>query len=372
MWCALADAVPLYPLYALLFADTGLSETRISALFVIWSIVAIVTEVPSGALADRYSRRLALVCAGVLQAAAYALWIGAPGFAGFAVGFALWGAGGSLATGAFQALLYDGLAAAGAAHRYGVVLGRAEAASLAIQVPVAGAASGLVVLGGYTAAGLVSVGTCLGAAALAATLPDRRDDGRGEDAGEGGPGYLGTLIAGMREAAGSGPVRAATVAVAVLTAFEGLEEYFPLLASGWGVSRDVVPPALLAVPLAGAVGSALGGRAAGMRTAPMIAATLTAATALGAAALIAHPYGIAALVMHYGLWRLVAVVADVRLQSRIAGGSRATVTSVAGLGGEVSVVVLFAFWAAGGLAVVTALAVIAAALVPLLLRAPSR
>jgi MFS family permease len=71
-WALLADVVPLYPLYALLFADTGMSGAQISALFAIWSAVGVIAEVPSGALADRFSRRACLVAAGVLQACGYA------------------------------------------------------------------------------------------------------------------------------------------------------------------------------------------------------------------------------------------------------------------------------------------------------------
>ena len=123
-WALLADAVPLYPLYALLFADSGLSGAQISALFAIWSAVGLVAEVPSGALADRFGRRAALVAAGVLQAVGYALWIGAARtFAGFAAGFVLWGLGGSLVSGAREALLYDGLAAVGAEACYARVNG---------------------------------------------------------------------------------------------------------------------------------------------------------------------------------------------------------------------------------------------------------
>ncbi len=358
------------PLYALLFADAGMSGSQISALFIIWSVVAVVAEVPSGALADRYSRRVALVGAGVLQALAYALWITVPSFAGFAAGFVLWGVGGSLATGAFQALLHDGLTHAGARQRYGAVLGRAEAASLAIQVPVAGAASALAAVGGYTLAGWVSVGTCLGAAALAASLPDHRvaagDDGEAE------PGYLATLVAGVREAAGAAPVRGAVLAIAVLTAFEGLEEYSPLLAEDWGVPVGAIPLALLAVPLAGAAGSALAGRVTGAGTAALTAALGVAALALGAAAVLGRPAGIAGFALFYGLWRMVLVVADVRLQERITGPSRATVTSVAGLGSELSVVLLFGAWAAGGIVVATVLALVTAATVPRLLRRAGR
>jgi len=358
--------VPLYPLYALLFADAGMSASQISALFIIWSLVAVVAEVPSGALADRYSRRAALVAAGALQALAYATWLTVPTFAGFAAGFVLWGVGGSLTSGAFQALLHDGLTHAGEGGRYGAVLGRAEAAALAIQVPVAGAASVLAAAGGFTLAGWVSVGTCLGAAALAATLPDHRL--AGDDDGEGERGYLATLVCGVREAAGAAAVRGAVIAVAVLTAFEGLEEYSPLLAAGWGVPVGVIPLALLAVPLAGAAGSALAGRVTGARTGTLTFALAVAALALGVAAVLGRPAGIAGFALFYGLWRLVLVVADVRLQERITGPSRATVTSVAGLASELSVVLLFGAWAAGGIAVATVLALVTAVTVPRLLR----
>ena len=38
------DAVPLYAVYALLFAEHGLSAGQISSLFVIWSVTAFVAE----------------------------------------------------------------------------------------------------------------------------------------------------------------------------------------------------------------------------------------------------------------------------------------------------------------------------------------
>jgi MFS family permease len=363
-WSALADAVPLYPLYALLFADTGLSEAEISALFALWSIVAVVAEVPSGAWADRYSRRSALVIAGVLQAAGYLLWIGAPGCAGFAGGFVLWGVGGALASGSFQALVYDGLAEAGASERYAAVLGRAEAAGLAVQVPIAGAAVLLFALGGYALAGWVSVGVCLAAAAVAVTLPDAGSSGSKEAR----PRYIATLRAGLAEAAGSPPVRSAVLAVAVLSGFAGLEEYFPLLAGEWGVRVGAVPLAVLAVPLVGAVGAALGGRAMRLGPPGVLLGMLAAAAALAAAGLARHPVGLVGLTLFYGLYRLMLVVADARLQECIGGSARATVTSVAGVGSELAAAALFGVLAVGGLTLVTVLAVISAAALPWWLR----
>ncbi len=161
-WALLADSVPLYPLYALLFTDFGMSGAQISALFAVWSAVGLLGEVPSGALADRFGRRPALVAASVLQAAGHAVWIGWPTFAGFAVGFVLWGLGGTLVSGAQEALLYDGLAAVGAEADYARVNGWMRAAMLLAALPAAAAATVLFGRGGYELVGWVSVGVCLG------------------------------------------------------------------------------------------------------------------------------------------------------------------------------------------------------------------
>lgn len=313
-------------------------------------------------LADRFSRRWAVASAGVLQAAGYALWILLPGFAGFAAGFVLWGIGGSFASGAFQALVYDGLRAAGEEDRFAAVIGRCEAAGLAVQVPVAGAASALFAVGGYTLAGGVSVAVCLAAAGLAATLPDHRAATPQHDAGAG---YLATLHCGLREIAVTPRVRAAVLLVAALYGSEALEEYFGLLAADWGVATSVIPLALLAIPLAGAAGALCGGRARRLGPLGLTLLLTMAAAALGAAAMLARPEGLVGVAVFYGLWRVALVIADVRLQAAITGPSRATISSVAGLGAEVVGIAMFGAWAAGGLTLAVVLAFAAALLLPL-------
>ena len=59
------------------------------------------------------------------------------------------------------------------------------------------------------------------------------------------------------------------------------------------------------------------------------------AVLLGVAGVVGHPVGLAGVAVFYGVYRLVWVSAEARLQERITGDARATVTSVAGLGGEV-------------------------------------
>jgi MFS family permease len=353
-------------LYALLFSATGLSDADISVLFVIWSGVGIVAEVPMGALADRFSRRAALVAAGVAQAAGYTLWTALPGFPGFACGFVLWGLGGALASGALEALVYDGLTAAGAQQRYPTVLGWLRSAELLAQLPTAVAATWLFAAGGYVLVGWVSVGSCLGAAALATRLPEAPRIGSGDADDE--LGYLATLRAGIAEAVAKPAVRGVVLAVALLGGIDAFEEYFALLANEWGVPVVAVPFALLVIPVAGAAGAAIGGRCGGLRPAVLGAALFAGAAVLTATGFLHRPVGLIGLAVFYGLYRLVLLVADARLQDRITGPARATVTSVAELGTEFVCLAVYAAWALGQTVGVAALVMLTAAVLPYALR----
>ena len=273
--------MPLYEFYALLFADNGLSDAQISALFAVWSVVGLLAEVPTGALADRFSPRLALMAAGLLQAAGYAVWLLLPGFAGYAAGFVLWGIGGSLVSGSFEALLYDGLVEHGSADQFARVLGWCRGAGLMAQIPAAIAATFLFAFGGFSLVGWVSVVLCVLTAGLAWLIPpaippepddhltgppsaepiaaDAESSGQVTARAEEPDGYLAVLRAGIAEATAHPAVRAAVLAVAMLTGLDAFDEYFALLAGGWGVPTVMVPIATLGLPLAGAAGAALGG-----------------------------------------------------------------------------------------------------------------
>ncbi len=370
-WAALADLVPLYPLYALLFADAGLSIGEITALFALWSGVGIVAEVPAGGLADRFSRRSCLVAASLLQGSAYALWVLLPTRPGFALGFVLWGLGGSLVSGALEALLYDGLAEAGVEDRFARVLGQVRAAGLLAQVVSSLAAVGLHAAGGYPLVGWVSVACCLAAAPVAARLPEPARSGGDPEDDDAPVSYVATLRAGLHEAATSPLVRRALVAVAALTAFDTLEEYFGLLARDWGVPTTLTPLAVLGIPVVGALGAAAGGPARRLPASALAVLLALGTAALAAGDLLHAPVGLVGVTAFYGLYRLVLVVADTRLQERIEGSARATVTSVAALGTDLLSFVIYAAWVAGEVALVAALLAALALALPALLRSPT-
>ncbi len=117
------DFALIYPVYVIMFRLTGLSFVEIAQLLAIWAGASAVTELPSGVLADLWSRRKLLALALLLKTIGFCVWLLSPGFAGFAAGFVLWGMQEGLSSGVTEALLYDGLSEQERAEDYTRVSG---------------------------------------------------------------------------------------------------------------------------------------------------------------------------------------------------------------------------------------------------------
>src|SRR5665213_3417963 len=116
----------IVPLYAVMFVDAGLTPVQISLVLIAWSTTAFVLQIPSGVIADRWSRRHILALAQLARAAGFVTWLLYPHFWGFLAGLVLWGIKSTFTTGTFEALLYDELKAQGSAHDYTRIYGRRE------------------------------------------------------------------------------------------------------------------------------------------------------------------------------------------------------------------------------------------------------
>ncbi len=348
----LDEFVLLYPLYALLFTDTGLDAAQVSALFVLWSATVVALEVPSGALADTLSRRAMLVAAPLLGAAGWALWVAAPSFWAFAAGFVLWGTRSALVSGAFEALAYEELAVHGAAGDYARVLGRSTTAGVVAVVLATALAAPAFTLGGYPLLGAASVVASLLAAVAALLLPEHRGSvavagpgpagqvTSGPDDDEGG--YLETLRAGLREARGAPAVRRAVLLVPAVTAVWGsLEEYTSLLIRDTGVPTAQVPWWELVLWAGVAAGGLLAGRAAGLSARGLAAVVAGAGLLLAAGSVGGVTAGVVAVALAFGALQLSGVVVGAWLQDAVTGRARATVTSVSSLAAELVAVLVF-------------------------------
>ncbi|MER8009154.1 MFS transporter [Streptomyces sp. NPDC094149] len=338
----LDEFVLLYPVYTLLFSDTGLSVWQISSLFVLWSATGVVLEVPSGAWADAVSRRLLLWLGPLLAAVGFALWVLVPSYWAFAVGFVLWGARGAFVSGALEALVYEELERLGAAERYARLMGRSRALGLVAVMAAIGLAGPVLAWGGYPAVGAASVLVCVASAATAGAFPEQRpvaehDDGSG----------AATRWAGLVEARREPSVRGAILLVPAVTAVWGaLDEYTPLLVRETGVPDARVPYLLLLIWAGATAGSLLAGRFERLGTGGLAWLLGVAAVALAVGAAARTPLALGLVAVAFGGFQLATVLADVRLQQRIDDTGRATLTSVAGLGTELVTVAVYAGYAA--------------------------
>lgn len=355
----LEDLIPLYPLYAVLFADpgipgAGLGPAEISALFVIWSVSSVIVEVPTGVLADRVSRRKLLVAGPLITASGFALWTVAPSFVAFAAGFVLWALGGALRSGTTQALVYDELNRLGRSQDYARLTGLMRAAGAIGVIGGTAAAAPLFAWGGYDAAGAASVVACVLCSVMSAMLPEGREAAADPPEPEDADPDL-----GWREIVrhGWGSVRTQPVARRMLllgvalTWVAALDEYLPLLIASFVVDAAAEPdPAavalLMIVVSAGDIGGAL---AAGrFRSVDAIGPAVgVGAVVLIGSALWGHPVGAAGVATAFGILGWARVVADAELQGHLSSASRATVTSLAGMGEEVVAILAFAGWALG-------------------------
>jgi MFS family permease len=338
--------VLLYPVYAVLFTDSGLSVPEISSLYVIWSAVGIVLEVPSGAWADAVSRRLLVACGPLLSAVGFALWVFVGGYWAFAAGFVLWGAKGALQSGSMEALVFEELERLGASGRYVKVMGRARAAGFFGVMSALTVAGPVFAAGGYRAVGVASVVACVLTAIAGLMFTEHRDSLPEND--EESSGYLATLRAGLAEARGSRSVRRLLLIVPALAAiWGGLEEYDSLLAVDTGVAVEYVPWLMLLLWAGFTVGGFVAPAGERLSTRSFAGILVLAAVALAAGALSGRAEGFVLISVAFGAFQMASVVVDARLQESITGPARATVTSMAGLGTDVAAILVYGAYAAG-------------------------
>ena len=102
-----------YPVIGVLFLDLGLTLEQYALLNVVWAVVIVVLEIPSGALADIIGRKRVVVLAAGLMVAEMAVFAFAPRgtwmFGLLVLNRILSGAAEACASGADEALAYDSL-----------------------------------------------------------------------------------------------------------------------------------------------------------------------------------------------------------------------------------------------------------------------
>ena len=105
----LTDFVFVYAVYIILFRMRGLSVLEISLLMALWCAFVVVLEVPTGAVADKWSRKNMLSLGMLSKALCFVVWYFAKDFWIFALGFLFWAIQETFCSGSLEALLFDTL-----------------------------------------------------------------------------------------------------------------------------------------------------------------------------------------------------------------------------------------------------------------------
>ncbi len=231
--------VPIMALYAIMFERVGgLSFGQIGILFSIWSLAYLVAELPSGVLADYWSRKKVIILGGLLRTAGFAIWLFWPTFTGYAIGFALWGCMIACTSGAVAAYLHNELEVSGNGPRYAKYFGWITS-SYWLGTLVGFLAASLLTLNHSGPLICLSIASSAVFAAILVFAPEHPY--KKQDT------YLKTLKSGFREVGRSGKLRYVCFGLFTVYMIIGvLEELLPRIYANFGLSDSAVALTLAA------------------------------------------------------------------------------------------------------------------------------
>ncbi len=167
--------LPVWIIY--LINERGLTLTEVGVFEAFFFLTVIIAEVPTGAIADRFGRRISLALGALLFAISMVIFALASHFTILLASYLLLGIGMTLYSGASEALLYDTLRVLGRTSEYEHHAGRSQGLFWAMMVVATAVGGPLAYLLGYSPAMMLSSGFFLiaGAAALMLREPPRRE-----------------------------------------------------------------------------------------------------------------------------------------------------------------------------------------------------
>lgn len=336
--CFVTELVLIYPVFGILMLES-VSRFEFSLLLAIWAGFSIFLEIPLGALGDRFDRRKLLTISGLIEGGCFIAWLLIPGFWGYLLGFATWAVAGTLQSGTSESLIYDVIRKASGqnpdrAHKvrwiesiYTRIYGRSLAAR------TLGATLALL-LGGYAAEWigfswvliLSVVAPLLGALVLWSLIRDPRSGS--EDSTRR---FMDVVKCAAGEILPNPVLRHSVLAFAALGAtFAALEDFIPpFYQEKEGISLGVIGVIWGISYLGASVGLLLAERMKFSRDLFIHLLMLLGASLLLVCVATPAALGMVALVGYFFICSICFVHLQTRMQMRMQGGARATLTSVA-------------------------------------------
>jgi MFS family permease len=319
------------PIWVVFLQRKGLSLTQVGLLEgVAWTITAFL-EVPTGAIADRWGRKVSIAVGALLYGLAMFLILAEALSPAFLLGYALWNSSSAFVSGADSALLYDSLKADGRAAEAAKQSGRYAALNQASQ--------GVASLVGAAIA-TIDINLCfaicgflgLAAAGLVLTI---HEPPRSNEEGEQYLGYWKNLKTAVRIAARRPVVRALVLLNATILTVP-LVVYYVLLqpySVGVGLPLAALGVVVIGVQLSTVIASWLAHRTEShFELASVVAVSL--AVLIAATIILATVPSIPSLALMLAVALVPALLTPLlsaRLNHLIPSGQRATILSLGAL-----------------------------------------
>lgn len=315
--------LPIYPLYVVMFVDEGLSPWQVSITLIAWSATAFALQIPSGLIADRFSRRWLLAGAQAVRGLGFLFWLLMPNFLGFLIGLMLWGVKSAFTNGVFEALVYDELKKAGAPETYARVIGRAQGIGFS-AVLVSSLSAAVTAKLGYPVALWGSMASAALATGAALLLPRA-----GRAVATAKHDYLGHLKKGFAYAVGNPAIPGLIAVLAVSQSFGiGLDGFWPVFARETGLGNTAVALFVAAIGACEVLGATLAHRVRGAHERVYSGVFVLIGLMLAAAAAIFQAWTCAFICVIAGLFKMIDVIFDSRLHDAIPSEMRATLAAV--------------------------------------------
>lgn len=328
--------VLIFPFYTVMFTEHGMSAAQIGVALAAWSLTGVALEIPTGALADRLSRRWLLFAAQVFRGAGFLVWALWPGFWGFLIGFVLWGVKSALVSGTFEALLFDELKAEDRTQEYALAIGRAQTGRFMGLMSAALVAAMIAGIGNH-ALTLISSASSLVGAASALLLPRAPRAARAQRAD-----YVGVMRRGLVEAVQRPGVLSILLFIALMQALlAACDDYWQIFGRDVGLKRPQIALFVAALGAGQAGAAVIAHRAPLARSWALPAWVAAAGLVLTTAAGVFEPLVSVPLAVLFTAMCIVALVqADAQFQHALSGEARATVASVKGFASQCGITLL--------------------------------
>ena len=334
----LDDLVLIYPLYTVMFSDFHVTPIQISILLAVWAGTSLILEIPSGVLADKYSRKNLLFVGQIIRTIGYAIWIIFPTFWGFLIGFVFWGIKSAFTSGTFQAVIYDELKINNREKEYTKIIGMTKTLSF-VAILLASLLSSIAIPYGYSFVLVISCFATLLSALIIFLLPNvKKVESTHERE------YFTLLKQGIKDAFSSKTIIYIMIFLSLAYALGGaLDEYWTLFASDTGLALNRLGIFLAIMSLSQGLASYIAHKFDKLSNMFFYFLFGLCSTFLFLSAYFHTVSSLALLVLFSFLFTIIHIVFDGKLQHAIPTNTRATVSSVNGFLIEVGAILVFFF-----------------------------